>query len=268
MVYDWGMDAIFEFHISRRARQTYQFDEALFATDGRLIFSDFRAARRFVERIYAVSGRLLPASDFYALGLIDEILHLVIRQYERRNPGMMTQALEFLRAGLGDRLEDTLVKFTDEFPPMPVYRGQLSVSEYLSGSSSGISHRQISMEEMLLVSIANQNPAIEPYKEFFDDSVLSGTAYPDSMRLLGDFLAGQTGIGTLGGGVRESLYEMLVSPSKASPYSLEGQLQYLLDKWSDILGGDILDRVVRAMDFVREEAIRNTGQGGSGDQAP
>src|ERR1700690_4046292 len=228
MVYDWGMDAIFEFHISRRARQTYQFDEALFATDGRLIFSDFRAARRFVERIYAVSGRLLPASDIYALGLIDEILHLVIRQYERRNPGMMTQALEFLRAGLGDRLEDTLVKFTDEFPPMPVYRGQSSVSEYLSGSSNGIGHRQVSIEEMLLVNIANQNPAVEPYKEFFDDSVLQGSAYPDSIRLLGDFLAKQPGSGNRDSGSGETLYEMLVAPSKASPYSLEGQLQFLL----------------------------------------
>ncbi len=268
MVYHWGMDAIFEFHISRRARQTYQFDEALFATDGRLIFSDFRAARRFVDRIYAVSGRLVPASDIYAMGLIDEILHLVIRHYERQNPGVMARALDFLRAGLGDRLEDTLVKFIDEFPPLPVYHGQLSVSEYLSGSSSGIAHRQVSMEEMLLVNIANQNPAIESYKEFFDDSVLYGTAYPDSIRLLGDFLARQAAIGDRGGGVSESLYEMLVSPSKASPYSLEGQLQYLLDKWSEILGRDILDRIVRAMDFVREEAIRHTGQGGPGDQAP
>ena len=260
------MDAIFEFHLSRRARQTYQFDEALFATDGRLIFSDFRAARRFVERIYAVSGRLLPASDIYAMGLMDEILHLVIRHYERQNPGLMTRALEFVRAGLGDRLEDTIVQFTDEFPPMPVYRGQLSVKEYLSGSSNGIGHRQVSMEEMLLVSIANQNPAIEPYKEFFDDSVLQGTAYPDSIRLLGDFLARQSDNGNRDVRIGESLYEMLVAPSKASPYSLEGQLQYLLDKWAAILGGDIIERIVRAMDFVREEVIRHTAQGGPGEQ--
>ena len=145
-----------------------------FATDGRLIFSDFSAARRFVERIHAVSGRLVPASDIYAMGLIDEILHLLIRQYERQNHGIMTRALEFLRTSLGERLDDTLARFTDEFPPTAVYRGQLSVQDYLSGSSNGIAHRQVSMEEMLLVSIANQNPALEPYKEFFDDSVATG----------------------------------------------------------------------------------------------
>ena len=81
------MKPIYEFHVARRARDKYQFDETLFATDGRVVLADFGAARRFTERIYAVSGRLIPASDIYALGLMDEILHLIIRQYEKQNPG-------------------------------------------------------------------------------------------------------------------------------------------------------------------------------------
>lgn len=257
-----GMDAIFEFHISRRTRQSYQFDEDLFGTDGRLIFADFKAARRFVDRIYTVSGRVIPASDIYALGLIDEILHLVIRQYERQNPRVMARALEFLQASLGDKLEDTLIKFTDEFPPTQVYRGQLTIPAYLSGSSKGIGHRQVAIEEMLLINISNQNPAVEPYKEFFDDSVLRETAYPESIRLLGDYLAKQPRFGSRGTGKGESLYEMLISPSKASPYSLEGQLQFLLDKWGSILGKDIINRIMRAMDFVREAVIRQSAPGG------
>ena len=268
MVYDRGMEAIFEFHLSRLVRLKYQFDETLFSTDGRLIFSDFRAARRFVERIHSVSGRLVPASDIFSMGLIDEILHLVIREYEKANPGVMSRALDFLHAGLGDGLDVTLLKFTEEFPPMPVYRGQLPAQAYLSDSSNGLRHRQISLEEMLLVSISNQNPALEPYKEFFDDSVLQGTAYPDSIRLLIDYLARQPGLGNQGVGIGKSLYEILLSPAKASPYSLEGQLQYLLDKWGNILGKDIINRIVRAMDFVREEVIRHAAQGVSKKQIP
>ena len=95
------MKPIFEFHVSRQARQKYQFDETLFATDGRVVLSDFGAARRFAERIYAVSGRLVPASDIYALGLMDEILHLIIRQYEKQNPGVLTRALDSLQSNLG-----------------------------------------------------------------------------------------------------------------------------------------------------------------------
>ncbi|MGA7192392.1 MAG: alpha-amylase family glycosyl hydrolase, partial [Anaerolineales bacterium] len=253
------MEPIFEFHVARQARQKYQFDETLFATDGRVILSDFSAARRFAERIFAVSGRLVPASDIYALGLMDEILHLIIRQYEKQNPGVITRALDSLQANLGIRLDETLFKFINEFPPISVYQGNQSVQEYLSNSTNGISHKQISMEEMLLVNVTNNNPAAQSYEELFDDSVLNQTAYADSIVLLSDFFSKQPPMN--GAGKGETLYEILIAPSKASPYSLEGQLQFLLDKWGDVLGEDFIKRILRAIDFVREEVIRQHGGG-------
>ena len=266
MGYYCEVAAIFGFHLSRRARDLYGFDEPLF--DDAPLGTDFGAARRLVERIHALSGRLVPASDIHAIGLIEEILHLLIRQYEQEDPGLMARALEFLRSSLGSRLEQTLICFTDEFPPTPVYRGQQSIEGYLSGSTGGVSHKQTSLEEMVLVHIANQNTAFEPYKEFFDVSVLEATAYAETVRLLNDFFAGQPAFGPRGAGSRATLYEILIAPSKASPYSLEGQLQFLLDKWGGLLGQDIINRILRALDFVREEAIRHTGAGGFAGSAP
>ncbi len=174
----------FEFHISRRARDRYHFDEALLGTNGRLIVSTggshatgMRAARRMVERVYGGTGRLLPASDIYAAALIEEIMHLVICQYEANYPGILRAALLSLELALGPRLQSTLEKFTVEFPPSSVYAGRETVADYLSGSSQGIPHRQITLEEMLLLHIANRNPALEAYKDFFDDGVLNETAY-------------------------------------------------------------------------------------------
>ena len=40
----------FEFHVSRKARQKYQFDETLFTLNGNVILADFAAARRFAEQ--------------------------------------------------------------------------------------------------------------------------------------------------------------------------------------------------------------------------
>jgi glycosidase len=253
------MKPIFEFHVSRQARQKYQFDETLFATDGRVVLSDFSAARRFAERIYAVSGRLVPASDIYALGLMDEILHLIIRQYEKQNPGVITRALDSLQSNLGARLDETLFKFINEFPPVAVYQSKQTIKDYLADSTNSINHKQISMEEMLLVNVTNNNPAAQSYKELFDDSVLKQTAYSDSIVLLSDFFSKQPPMA--GQGKSETLFEILTAPSKASPYSLEGQLQFLLDKWGDVLGEDIIRRILRAIDFVREEVIRQHGGG-------
>jgi glycosidase len=255
------MDKIFEFHISRRTRQTYQFDETLFATDGRIVFSDFGAARRFTERIHAVSGRNLPASDIYAMGLLDEMMHIIIRQYEKQNPSVMTRALRDLQLKIGARLEETLLKFTEEFPPNSVYHGQHTAAEYLSGSTEAISHKQISLEEMLLVSIANENPAAQPYKEFFDDSSLRQTSYGDSIWLLKEFLSHQPKLKSEAADKAETLYDILTAPFKASPYSLEGQLKFLLDKWGGILGEKFVALILRGMDFIREEVMRQHGHG-------
>ena len=173
----------------------------------------------------------------------------------------MTRALDSLQSSLGTRLDETLFKFTDEFPPVAVYQRSQTVQEYLSNSTNGLSHKQISMEEMLLVNIANNNPAAQPYKELFDDSALSQTAYIHSISLLGNFFAKQPSMAGRGKG--ETLVEILIAPSKASPYSLEGQLQFLLEKWGDLLGEDIIRRILRAIDFVREEVMRQHGGGDS-----
>lgn len=256
------MRVVFEFHVARRARDRYQFDELVFASDGRRLMADFGAARRFAERIYVVTGRLIPASDIYAAGLIDEILHLLIRQYETQRPGTMGRALTYLRAKLDERLDETLFRFNVEFPTNSVYKGRQSPAEYLAGSSNGTSNRQVTMEEMLLLSITSQNPALQPYQELFDDSTLEDTAYRKSIGLLTDFLSAQPALEANAAGGGETLVEVLVAPARAAPYSLEGQLQFLLDKWGAVLGEDLIQMILRAMDFVREEVIRRSGPAG------
>ena len=271
LVYHWRMAIIFEFHISRNARDHYHFDESMFSTDprwGGLIVADFGAAHRFVERIYSVSGRLIPASDIYAMGLIDEVMHMLIRRYEARNPGVMARALGALDAGLGRQADQTLATFLDVFPPTIVYRGERSIAEYLGGTTESFSHRQVAMEEMLLLNIANHNPALEPYMEFFDDSGLSSSGYPQAMLMLAEFFGKQP---AADGGPRnfaDTLMEILLAPSRAAPYSLEGQLQFLLDRWGELLGPQLRDRLLRAMDLVREEVIRHTGHGDFAGSVP
>jgi hypothetical protein len=81
------MRAIYEFHISRSARERYGFDESLLGTNGRLIVSSeakpveagWEAARRIADRVFEVDHRLIPASDLFAAALIEEILHILIR---------------------------------------------------------------------------------------------------------------------------------------------------------------------------------------------
>src|SRR3954462_10696192 len=71
----------YEFHVSRDARQRYEFDDALFGLTGNVVFADFGAARRFAQKMNAQRdlaadpGAAVRPGDINAMGLIDEILH-------------------------------------------------------------------------------------------------------------------------------------------------------------------------------------------------
>jgi glycosidase len=251
----------FEFHVSRKAREKYQFDEALFGLDGRLLLADFAAARRFSEQMTRLRGRVVPASDINALGLIDEILHLLVRHYELQYPGVMRQALEQVQP----QSETALLKFTQDFPPLTVYQGKVSARGFLDRETTGRPNRQSSLEEMLLLSLANANPAAQTYRELFDDGELrTQTPYPQVIAGLQSFFALQPGMGAGG----ETLIELLSAPARIAPHSLTAQLQFLLTRWGDVLGEAFIQKILRGIDFVREEALRSTGPGGFGGAAP
>ena len=251
----------FEFHISRKARKKYQFDDALFALNGNVILADFAASRHFAESMTRVRGQAVPASDINAMGLIDEIYHILIRQYERQNPGAMQRAFEYVRKDA----DATLLKFTEEFPPLTVQRGEIEARHYLDMETAGRSNRQSTLEEMLLLHLANANPALAPYRELFDDEELRRTsAYEAVISGLQIFFVTEPGF-TSGG---ETLFDVLLAPVRRAPHSLQAQLEFLLERWGAVLGESFVLRILRGIDFAREEVIRRTGPGGFGGNAP
>ncbi len=253
----------FEFHVSRKARDSYRFDASLFSSDGRVIVANFSAARQFAMQMTQVRGTQVPASDINAMGLIDEIMHIVIRQYELQNPGVMGRAVHKMEFSMGKvGLEQAQLKFLDEFPPVAVYQKQLWAADYLNAYAEGRSNRQSTLEEMLILHITNLNPATQPYKELFDDSHLrqAQANYETVVNRLSDFFSGEPGFS--GPGSDETLIRVLRAPAIASPYSLEGQLKFLLQKWGEMLGESFVTRILRSMDYIKEEAIRGSFAGG------
>ena len=245
--------------ISRRARQKYHFDDDFFDTDGKVHLADYAAARRFAVQMSAGRADPIPASDIQAMSILDEVLRILLRQYDMQTPGVLRRGLGYLQSSLGDQAETTLVRFKDEFPPRVVYYGDVSASDYLSGDTDGRSHREGALEDLLLVHVTNQNPALSPYQELFSDEPLkTSVPYSRALSLLSRFFGRQPAMGavTQGG---ETLVDLLLAPAKASPYSLEGQLQFVLDKWGFLLGESFIARLLRSMDFIREEVIRHQG---------
>ena len=71
--------------------------------------------------------------------LIDEIMHLVVGMYQKqRKASVMEEALDWLTGMLGeDAVEAALLAFTQEFPPLAVYKRELTAQEYLAAERDG-----------------------------------------------------------------------------------------------------------------------------------
>src|SRR5215470_5517240 len=176
----------FEFHIARAARQRYGFADQLFSLTANVVVVDLAASRDLAHRMNSVRDadhhpdRVVHPGALNAMGLLDEVTHLVVALFrERRDARATLDALSWLEIRVGrDALDETLLVFADRFPTTAVYRGLQSASEWLAGETSGIPHRAIALEELITVWLANLNPAFQPFRELFDDDALArDTAY-------------------------------------------------------------------------------------------
>jgi len=251
------MKADMEFHVSRRARDKYQIDEALFALSGNVILANFHAARVFAHRMNEKRDRVrfpeqaVKAGQLNAMGLIDEIMHHVVELYRREiSPQVMRYALDQLNRDLGQAAVDkALLKFADEFPALAVYRRAIDAAAYLNGVTAGVPHRQIILEEMSMLWLANVNPATAPFMELFDDTDLEKeTVYLRLMSSLREFFEKQPHFGP----DHQNLIDMLRSPAIAVPHSLPGQLEYILTRWGALLG-KYLYRLLGGLDLIKED---------------
>ncbi len=258
---------MFEFHVSRLSRDKYDFAQSLFAFDGNVIFANFLGAREFAQKINNKRDLVnypedaVTAGDINALGLIDEILHLVISLYRKEIDAKTSQkAYLELVSKLGEEaLEKALVRFVEDFPPLSVYRGGINPKAYLQASTNNTPNKYLIIEELLLLWITNKNPATSPFTELFDDSLLSETtAYRNIIEQLNKYFGEQPSFGP----DNQDLVTMLRSPAVAEPNSLAGQLEFIRRKWGFLLG-EYLYRLLSSIDLIKEEESKMFFVGGS-----
>ncbi len=248
---------IYEFHISRQAREYYQFDQLMFGQANNVIFADFHAARLFALKMNQKKDLLnfpeqvVRAGQINAMGLIDEILHMVVQLYRRQvNPEVMQAALDWVSGMLGrEELDLVLLQFVQEFPTVDVYKNGTNAQDYLQGTTQGVSNRQIALEELLLLWLANANPAFSPFRELFDDShLVKDTAYEKVFPLLHAFFETQPPFGP----DNQNLVDMLRAPAIHAPHSLTAQLEFIRQHWGVLLG-KYLFRLLGSLDLIKEE---------------
>ncbi len=248
----------FDFHISRVAREKYKINQSLFSITGKLILADYQQARLLSEKINSKrreegnADQFVTAGQINALGLLHEIFHLLIRKYEDSdNPGVFNKAIDHLKNEISEsELDKTLLSFVDEFPPLPVYNKNVTAEVYLKGLTSDKPNSEIILEEIILLHMENNNPAAANLRELYaDDSLAIKTSYKQLIEKTEIFFDNENP--TSFGGL--SLFKLLRKPISANPFDLEKQLDIIRTEFGAYLGEDILNRLLRGVDLIRED---------------
>lgn len=255
-----------EFHIHSALRKKCDFDESLFSSSGNIIFANLSAVQLFAQKYNEqVDGenhpeRYLTTGQLNAMGLLDEIFHYVCRLYRQNvKETFFSEALQTLEEVLGkEALDRILLLFVQEFPPKAVYKKNATAVAWLaSDDSGGVSHRTIALEELVLLRLANENPAFEPFFPLFSDKALKkDPAYQSFWSAFRSWSAENPPFGP----ENLDLVSMLKAPVDYSPYDLKGQLEYIRTHWVNILG-EWLSRLLAGLDLIAEEEKAGWGGG-------
>ncbi len=252
-----------EFHISKKIRDLCNFDGGLFASSGNVVFANMKNVRAFqllINNVFESRGeenKKLSAGQLNAMGLIDEILHYVCMLYRRDKVlTFMDDLLASLDKEFGRaEVDGLLLDFIREFPPVAVYKEKISAADYLAGTEmdagTGVerTNRAQTLEELILLHLANENKAFEPFMIMFSDKELAkNKLYAKSWKSIQKYAAGQPVFGPFD----HDLITLLREPQAFAPDSLRGQLEYLQKYWDTFLG-EWLKRILAGMDTIAEE---------------
>ncbi|NOX36145.1 MAG: alpha-amylase [Calditrichaeota bacterium] len=241
--------------VSASARKQLQLAGFEFSEDGHWILSDLRQIRKWVHRLQKmgmVDTQTFHAAEVNGIALLHDVFHHLFERYRSEIQGDVLQAaLKYLQSQISQsRLREMMRTFLQEFPPPSIVRGEIEAEAFLSRKiHKGLTGQEWILEELILLYLANQNPALQPYRLLFDDHSLRCIPEYETLRdQLFQFFENRPPFGPR----KQNFLEMLETPAKVAPHSVADQLRYVVENWADWLPED-LSRLLKGLDFIEEE---------------
>ncbi len=268
-------------HLARAARTQYDLKPHELAPSGALPLDSLPAARAVANRVNAAraTGRAagpptVTGGELAALATLHEVYHHVLRTAAGgsadtagapESPAALRAAARALEERAGRRTLSAVERAlraefggpAGEAPSHPPRRRGRRMPPPAAASPAGTDPRAELLEELVLLAITNDNPAVAPLRDLVDDRPLRRRT-----RYLEVVAAAEVALDAVTAG-RESarlphsagLATLLRSPAAASPTSLSGQLRWIREHWAELLAGlpDLAADLLLAIDVLTEE---------------
>ncbi len=250
------------FHVSKKAWDWYAVSTLLVSdpsAESPALVEQTRllATKMLANRAYwSKSSEPVHAGELLAMGLLHEIFRYLMDKYcTELNPRAMLSALDMAAMRQGKQNFQRVAKvFVDLFEPQAVILGEMTANDFLQGETKNRQNTELISSELILLKLSMQNPAYEPFSDLFDDADLKASSPYEAVEgTIEDYFSTQPPYE----GIDLTLIELLRAPMLASPGSLDGQLDFIRERWTAILPKQFLTRLILAKDIMREEAKRH-----------
>ena len=203
-------------------------------------------------------GRAVFAGELnlYALQLTVQ-RHIVSRYLEQQCPEVLPALLAATGIPPGsapvEKLADAFCRF---FPGTPfIDNPDLDTAGWLKSDDSSVDHLKLLVSEILILSVAASNRAVESFREVIDwNGLLLESSINGVAEGVENFLATAPRVASFG----LTLPEILRMPLIAAPDSLYEQLKFMKEHWQLVLPEEILPEIMAAFALAKEEGRNRT----------
>ncbi len=228
------------FPLTRKSLSKYQLSS-------NLRYTDIAAARTLVHAIQSSpvkeGSQALYPSELVAIGVMGTIYRQVLLLFDQRVSPSPFQSLDrHLTQAFGEaQLTQLLSSLIEHYPSLHV------------NDATGEKFRISLYKTSILIILANENPAIQPYQELFlDNDVLSDGLFLRYREEIEQFFLAHAPSSSFMPR-SDSLLSLLRSPFQTHPRSIFEQLLYIMHHWKGFLNKDLESLLSKSLDYIREE---------------
>ena len=179
------------------------------------------------------AGRPVQAGLLNMYGLLARIFRYLIDTYvEENQPGILDASLS--AAGYGftaPELVATVTSFVELFPGSAIIDGLETPVTFIAGDDASHSRKKAVVRELQLLQLAAKNPALDHFRELFDDAGLAAvSSYRPVVAAVEERLtkeANEMGIGPMGFGGQTTVLDTKITGMHRLPASYFVTVSYM-----------------------------------------
>ncbi len=241
--------------ISKKARIESKIDRACCLPTGELSITPYTQAQIVSQALMKKYGSAYTPGNITAICLLQKAYTSVSRNLLRTIPKAQENNLySYTNIQLGESpVKELFSCYVDEYPSVDLLEGKKTRTQELQAHKNSNGFYKNLFWETIIIRVFNLNPAMAEFSPLvYEKRLITESVYlPFFERVHTYFISTPVKYG----GTTKNLIDILLEPAKRHPNSLLEQLKFIVQEWHDLIDPELLDPLLRSMDFLSEEVF-------------